>query len=149
MTVRKPKDKSMSRPLPKVLHPLGTCCLAFLLLIDVGALAAQDRNPTEGKRLRVIVSSDFPPFPVTNSDPDDVQSMVRFLLYANEFDIEGLITSAGTFGMVAQKKNVLAVLDEYDKDRQGTLSTAQVDRASRSGNWIFKESLHTRRLVRG
>jgi hypothetical protein len=66
-------------------------------------------------RLRVIMTSDFPPFPVTNSDPDDVQSMVRFLLYANEFDIEGLIASAGTFGMVAEKKNILAVLDEYDK----------------------------------
>ncbi|TWT35090.1 hypothetical protein KOR42_52160 [Thalassoglobus neptunius] len=67
------------------------------------------------KRLRVIVSSDFPPFPVTNSDPDDVQSMVRFLLHSNEFDVEGLVASAGTFGMVAEKKNILAVLDEYDK----------------------------------
>jgi hypothetical protein len=65
--------------------------------------------------LRVIITSDFPPFPVTNSDPDDVQSMVRFLLYANEFDIEGLIASAGTHGMVAEKKNILAVLNEYDK----------------------------------
>jgi len=64
---------------------------------------------------RIIISSDFPPFPVTNSDPDDVQSMVRFLLYSNEFDVEGLIASAGTFGMVAEKKNILAVLDEYDK----------------------------------
>ena len=64
---------------------------------------------------RIIISSDFPPFPVTNSDPDDVQSMVRFLLYSNEFDIEGLIASAGTFEMVAEKNNILAVLDEYDK----------------------------------
>ena len=64
---------------------------------------------------RVIISSDFPPFPVTNSDPDDVQSMVRFLLYSNEFDVEGLIVSAGTFGMVAEKKNILAVLDKYDE----------------------------------
>lgn len=66
-------------------------------------------------RYRVIISSDFPPFPVTNSDPDDVQSMVRFLLYSNEFDIEGLITSAGTFDMVAEKKNILAVLDKYEQ----------------------------------
>ncbi len=62
-----------------------------------------------------MMTSDFPPVPVTNSDPDDVQSMVRFLLYANEFDIEGLIASAGTYGMVAEKKNILAVLDEYDR----------------------------------
>jgi hypothetical protein len=64
---------------------------------------------------RIIISSDFPPLPVTNSDPDDVQSMVRFLLYSNKFDVEGLIASAGTFEMVAEKKNMLAVLDEYDK----------------------------------
>ncbi len=64
---------------------------------------------------RIMVSSDFPPFPVTNSDPDDVQSMVRFLLYSNEFDVEGLIASAGTYGMVAEKKNILAALNEYDK----------------------------------
>jgi len=63
---------------------------------------------------RVIISSDFPPIPVTNSDPDDVQSMVRFLLYSNEFDVEGLIASAGTFDMVAEKQNILAVLDKYD-----------------------------------
>ncbi len=81
------------------------CFLFFIVLTpDVNA-----------QRLRVIMSSDFPPFPVTNSDPDDVQSMVRFLLYANEFDVEGLIASAGTFGMVAEKKNILSVIDEYDK----------------------------------
>ncbi len=41
--------------------------------------------------------------------------MVRFLLYANEFDIEGLAASAGTFDMVADKRNILVVLDEYEK----------------------------------
>jgi len=64
---------------------------------------------------RIFISSDFPPLPVTNSDPDDVQSMVRFLLYANEFDVESLITSAGTFNMVAEKQTILAVLDIYDQ----------------------------------
>lgn len=72
-------------------------------------------KPIASKRLRVMATSDFPPFPVTNSDPDDVQSMVRFLLYANEFDIEGLIAAAGTFGMVAEKKNIHRVLDKYDQ----------------------------------
>lgn len=64
---------------------------------------------------RVIVSSDFPHFPVTDSDPDDVQSMVRFLLYSNEFEVEGLIASAGSFSMVAKKQNILDILDLYDK----------------------------------
>ena len=76
------------------------------------------------QRLRVIMSADFPPIGVVKegdvpntmkSDPDDMQSMVRFLLYANEFDIEGLIASAGTFAMEAHKENILGVLDEYAK----------------------------------
>jgi len=37
---------------------------------------------TNGRK-RVIVLTDF------YKDPDDKQSMVRFLTYANEFDIEG------------------------------------------------------------
>ncbi len=73
------------------------------------------QNSIAFTQFRVIISSDFPPFPVTNSDPDDVQSMVRFLLYSNEFNIEGLIASAGTFDMVAEKKNILAVLDKYEQ----------------------------------
>ena len=51
----------------------------------------KDENLT---KLRVIISSDFPPTNVVMrdapadqcSDPDDIQSMVRFLLYTNEFD---------------------------------------------------------------
>jgi len=77
----------------------------ILFLFSINIVSAQ---------FRVIISTDFPPVPVTNSDPDDVQSIVRFLLYANEFDIEGLIVSAGTFDMVAEKKNMLEVLGKYD-----------------------------------
>lgn len=77
-----------------------------------------------GQKLRVIMMSDFPPIGVVKggdapntmkSDPDDMQSMVRFLLYANEFDVEGLIASAGTFAMEAHKKNILSVIDQYEK----------------------------------
>jgi hypothetical protein len=75
---------------------------------------------------RVIISSDFPPLDVIPakgcpgpaekcSDPDDVQSMVRFLLYANEFEVEGLVASAGTFANVANKQNLLDILNVYDK----------------------------------
>lgn len=80
-----------------------------------------------GVRPRVIVTSDFPPVDVIPvkacklsdpksrcSDPDDLQSMVRFLLYANEMDVEGLIASAGSFANVANKQNILAMLERYD-----------------------------------
>src|SRR5262245_65170598 len=38
-------------------------------------------------RLRVIVETD------AGGDPDDEQSLVRFLLYANEWDIEGIVAT--------------------------------------------------------
>jgi hypothetical protein len=74
-------------------------------------------------RPRVVVSSDFPPTDVVasggpadhRSDPDDMQSIVRFLLYANEFDVEGLIASSGTFANIAKKQNILDVLALYEQ----------------------------------
>jgi len=81
-------------------------------------------KPKTNEKLRVIMMSDFPPIGVVKggdvplnmkSDPDDMQSIVRFLLYANEFDIEGLMATAGTFAMTAEKKNILEVLDRYEK----------------------------------
>ncbi|MHB9006586.1 MAG: nucleoside hydrolase-like domain-containing protein [Limisphaerales bacterium] len=45
------------------------------------------RGPAGGDRLRVIVETD------AGGDPDDEQSLVRFLLYANEWDLEGIIAN--------------------------------------------------------
>ena len=42
---------------------------------------------TELYRLRLIVETD------AGGDPDDEQSLVRLLLYANEWDIEGIIAN--------------------------------------------------------
>ena len=90
----------------------------------------QETAPGPGKSPppRVIVSTDFPPLdvipvkgvkkgdpPEKCSDPDDVQSMVRFLLYANEFEVEGLLATAGSFANVARKQNILDMLSRYDQ----------------------------------
>ena len=109
-----------------------------LVLIAIGVLAirvcAQEGAPkaaassVRAAAPRVIVSTDFPPLDVIPvkgakpgdpaekcSDPDDVQSMVRFLLYANEFEVEGLLATAGTFANVARKQNILDMLKLYDQ----------------------------------
>lgn len=98
------------------------------LATDTGAQQHPNLDGTHATKPRVIVSSDFPPLdvipvrgarngdpPERCSDPDDVQSMVRFLLYADEFDVEGLIASAGTFANVANKQNILDILRLYEK----------------------------------
>lgn len=89
--------------------------------------ATADAKPRAAiARPRVVVLSDFPPLdvipvgagqgpPEKRSDPDDVQSMVRFLLYGNDFDIEGLVASSATLANAARKRNVLDFLDLYDQ----------------------------------
>jgi hypothetical protein len=71
-------------------HPRGRrAALAWLagavvFLLAGGARAAGDAPP---QRLRVIIETD------AGGDPDDEQSLVRFLLYANEWDVEGIIAT--------------------------------------------------------
>jgi len=69
-------------------------------IADGGALA--------GDRYRVVVSSD-----IGGTDPDDFQSMVHLLLYADVLDIEGLISSP--FGP-GRKADILKVIDHYAQD---------------------------------
>jgi len=60
-------------------------------------------------RPRVIVMTDIA------NEPDDQMSLVRFLLYANQFDVEGLIASTSTWMKARVRPDVIhAVLDAYD-----------------------------------
>ncbi len=59
-------------------------------------------------RHRVIVSTD-----IGGTDPDDFQSMVHLLVYADTFDIEGLISSPYGPG---RKEHILEVIDLYERD---------------------------------
>ncbi len=61
-----------------------------------------------GHRYRVLVSTD-----IGGTDPDDFQSMVHLLVYADVFDIEGLISSP--FGP-GRKKHILQAIDCYETD---------------------------------
>ncbi len=61
-----------------------------------------------GERPRVIVSTD-----VGGSDPDDFQSMVHLLVYADVLDIEGLISSPPKGG---RAKHLLETIDACETD---------------------------------
>jgi hypothetical protein len=68
--------------------------LWWLLLVCVASTSAAAPAavpaPEAGKP-RVIVLTDI------GNEPDDSESMVRFLLYANEFDVEGLLAVTSTW----------------------------------------------------
>lgn len=62
--------------------------IAILLALSISCLA-QEKNLRQDIKPRVMVTSD--------GEIDDECSIVRFLLYANEWDIEGIITSSSQY----------------------------------------------------
>ena len=105
-----------------------------LLTATVGLAALAADNP------RLIVLTDI------GGDPDDQQSMVRLMTYANEFDIEGLIASAaGTPGelqeAVVRPDLIGEIVAAYAKVRPnltvhaaGYPEAGKLQRAIQSGN---------------
>lgn len=102
--------------------------LAYLLLVvSFPAIAQTERH-------RILVSTD-----IGGTDPDDNQSMIHLLMYANEFDIEGLVSSP-SFGE-GSAEEILRMIDKYETDRPalvkglalsgrpGTFPTAEALRA--------------------
>jgi hypothetical protein len=67
--------------------------MVFALALIVSILTETDLVRAEDARPRLLVLTDI------GGDPDDQQSLIRLMLYSNEFEIEGLIASAaGTPG---------------------------------------------------
>ncbi len=70
--------------------------------------ATTEGGALAGERLRVLVSTD-----IGGTDPDDFQSMVHLLVYADALDIEGLVSSPYGPG---RKEHILEVIDQYARD---------------------------------
>jgi len=100
-------------------------CVAFVLFAAsvtlsfnsgaTGSIAAKPRTKAiadsgalAGDRYRVLVSTD-----IGGTDPDDFQSMVHLLVYADCFDIEGLVSSPYGPG---RKEDITRVIACYEKD---------------------------------
>src|SRR5262245_31201223 len=59
-----------------------------LFLLSLVIFVAQTMAEAADSRPRLVVLTDI------GGDPDDQQSMIRLMLYSNEFQIEGLIATA-------------------------------------------------------
>jgi len=84
----------------------GTGAIAVANLDD--SEPGNKAGETERLRHRVVVSTD-----IGGTDPDDFQSMVHLLVYADKFDIEGLVSSPYGPG---RKEHILKVIDLYERD---------------------------------
>src|SRR5215471_13190238 len=89
-----------------------TIWIRVLVIAMAVAIVRQPPQPAggalAGERPRVLVSTD-----IGGTDPDDFQSMVHLLFYADVLDLEGLVSSPYGSGRTA---HVLQVIDEYAKD---------------------------------
>lgn len=83
--------------------------LLLLTLICSLHLSAGEKVVKSNPRHRILISTD-----IGGTDPDDNQSMIHLLMYANEFDIEGLVSSP-SFGE-GSKEEILRMIDEYELD---------------------------------
>ncbi len=92
-----------------------SCACALLALSFVAAgttLSAGDRDPAVPavERPRVLVLTDM------GADPDDEQSLVRLLLYANQLDIEGIVATTSCWQQHAIRPDFIhTILDAYEK----------------------------------
>src|SRR5215467_5000212 len=84
---------------------LNTLLLSLMSIIFCFPMKAQTIQ-----KLRVVALTDI------EADPDDTQSMIRFLLYCNEWDVEGLIATTSIHQQTrVAPESILRLLDAYKK----------------------------------
>ncbi|RAI89934.1 nucleoside hydrolase-like domain-containing protein [Algoriphagus yeomjeoni] len=84
--------------------------IAFLTLLSCNTAENERHKP------RVLISSD-----IGGTDPDDFQSMIHLLMYADQFEIEGLVSSPFGDG---SKKDFLDIIEHYESDYNQLLKHA-------------------------
>ncbi|SDK98826.1 protein of unknown function [Catalinimonas alkaloidigena] len=80
---------------------------AMLLCLTQCTTPAPDQT-TDTAKPRILISTD-----IGGTDPDDFQSMIHFLMYADRFQTEGLLSSPYGPG---RKEAILAMIDLYAQD---------------------------------
>lgn len=79
------------------------------LILVVFSLSIIIAQKTVSEKPRILISTD-----IGGTDPDDNQSMIHLLMYADEFNIEGLVSSP-SFGN-GSKEEILKMIGLYEKD---------------------------------
>jgi hypothetical protein len=95
---------------------LRSISTSLLLLATTQAIGKEEPHH------RLIVLTDISSLTAGVAEPDDGQSLIRLMLYANEFDIEGLIaTSNMGHGQRTRPDLIRQVVDAYRKVRPSLL----------------------------
>jgi len=87
----------------------------FLAVCLTGSSASGSAVPP-AERTRLMVLTDISSLTPGVAEPDDGQSLIRLMLYANEFDIEGLVATSNLgHGRRTRPDLIHQVLDAYEK----------------------------------
>lgn len=158
LQVESPSQSGLNASMSKSC-PSNWTCFRGLAMGTLGAVltcsqALAGDGALEGVRHRILVSTD-----VGGTDPDDIQSMVHLLVYADCFDLEGLVSSPYGPG---RKQDILDAIEAYAKDypnlkaasgkypepdafraitKQGAIETpghTGVAKATEGSQWIIK-----------
>jgi hypothetical protein len=129
-----------------------------LLLLGLFAFTAVHSLSAAQLKPRLVVLTDIAP---GNIEPDDHESMVRLLAYADKFEIEGLITGSGwnssDRSYPASWMDILkATIDAYEKDapnlmkrssQTGFSPLADESKQQQLGYWPSPEYLRSRTML--
>lgn len=125
----------------------------LLLMLTVSALSIAQETSLKP---RLVVCTDIAPADV---EPDDMESMVHLMVYADMFEIEALITSVGWNCdpyPIEWAKYLHQVIDAYEKDVKNLrkrskqydfLSLEEENRQQRIGYWPSAEYLRSRAVM--
>lgn len=80
----------------------------IVVLVFFGMLYGCGETQPKKTQPRILISTD-----IGGTDPDDNQSMIHLLMYANEFQIEGLVSTSFQTGTT---DNIFEMIDLYEKD---------------------------------
>jgi Cellulose-binding Sde182, nucleoside hydrolase-like domain len=82
--------------------------VALVIFVPERDAVGPSQARSAAERPRVVVTTD-----IGGTDQDDFQSMVHFLLYADMFDVEGIVSSPYGPG---RREHILQVVDRYAAD---------------------------------
>ncbi len=130
---------------------LKTLTLLLIIVLGVGLAYGNEKL-----KPRLVVCTDIAPADV---EPDDMESMVRLMAYADRFEIEALITSVGWNCDPYPKEwaeYLTCVIEAYRKDvtklmarsgQQGFLTIAQENTQQTLGYWPSADYLRSRAVM--
>lgn len=85
-----------------------TSILVILFTLNPAPASGSEPGPLAHDRHRVVVLTDI------EADPDDTQSLIRLLLYANEIDIEALVATTSIWKQSEIKpESIRAIIERY------------------------------------